>query len=342
MDKIFSILGISRKPVIRAYDGYGDADNVMVQGHVLKISPLPRKKYRQNFWLNLFGLIRLFIVRPVEKARVMVDWGGETREMYTDNQGFFRFEWTPLTRPVPGWHQAELRYVSQASVPAEVARSTCFIFIPHQYQYGFISDIDDTFLISHSSNLRKRLYVLFTKNARSRKAFEGVALHYRLLANDTGADAEPNPFFYVSSSEWNLYEYIREFCRKEQLPRGVFLLNALKRFSELLKTGQGKHAGKYTRIARILTSYPSRKYILLGDNSQEDPMIYQKIIKDFPGMIHAVYIRNINSGKEASTREIMRNIETEGVRCCLFTDSNEAISHSKKIGLIRENMGSGM
>jgi phosphatidate phosphatase APP1 len=328
------MLRISRAPVVRAYDGYGDAESVIVQGHVLKLSPLPRKRYRQNFWLNLFGLIRLFIVAPIPKARIMISWNGEIRETFTDLEGFFKLEWKPIHALRPGWHHAVITYVSPSPDSVELARSTCSVFIPHEYQYCFVSDIDDTFLVSHSSNLWKRLYVLFTKNARSRKAFDGVVNHYRLLARASAVTDQPNPFFYVSSSEWNLYDYIKEFCRKEQLPRGVLLLNSIKKLKDLLKTGQGKHATKYIRIARILTSYSNRRYVLLGDNSQEDPFIYEKIVKDFPGMVHAVYIRNINPGKVTSTEEVMARLSAAGVFCCFFRSSGDAIAHSRQIGLI--------
>lgn len=333
-DKALEVLGITRRPVIKAYDGYGDADDVIVQGHVLKLSPMPRIRYRQNFFINLFSLIRLFIVEPVPRARVSITWNGETHETQTGLMGFFKMEWKPLSIPGPGWHEARVSYISPEPISVELASSTCNIFIPHEYQYSFISDIDDTFLISHSSHLLKRLYVLFSKNARSRKAFEGVAKHYRLLAGASLLAEQPNPFFYVSSSEWNLYDYIREFCRENGLPRGVLLLNSMKKLNQLLATGQGKHAAKYIRIARILKSYPNRRYVLLGDNSQEDPYIYEKIVADFPGMIHAVYIRNIDKRKAERAGEAIDRIRKAGVEECFFVHSSEAIAHSRRIGLI--------
>jgi phosphatidate phosphatase APP1 len=105
------------------------------------------------------------------------------------------------------------------------------ISIPFASSHALISDIDDTFLISHSSRLRRRLYVLFTKNARTRKPFEGVVNHYKLLACGNVSGKNANPFFYVSSSEWNLYDFIAEFSRRNELPKGVFLLSQLKRIN---------------------------------------------------------------------------------------------------------------
>jgi phosphatidate phosphatase APP1 len=331
--KILLWLRITRQPVVRVYDGYGDEDEVIVYGHVLRVSPLSRQKYRQSILLNLFGLIRLFMVVPVRNARVIIEWNGETRETHTGEDGLFRFEWKPLLPVTAGWQKASVSYISPAPRSVVIARGECSVFIPHVYQYNFISDIDDTFLISHSGNLLKRLYVLFTKNARSRKPFEGVVNHYRMLSL-SGTNGIPNPFFYVSSSEWNLYEYIREFCRKEGLPRGIFLLSQMKRLRSLLYTGQGKHATKYIRIARILKAYPAHRYVLLGDNTQADPEIYFSVARDFPGMIAAVYIRKVSRSKEQATLNYIRKIQELGVECCYFLHSREAIEHSRRIGLI--------
>ena len=141
-------------------------------------------------------------------------------------------------------------------------------------------------------------------------------------------------FFYVSSSEWNLFDYIKEFCRKNELPQGVFLLNQMKRFKDLLKTGQGKHAEKYVRIARILKAFPDHQYVLLGDDSQQDPVIYASIVRDFPGNIFAVYLRRILQKNESATGRLIEQIVTSGVHCSYFSHTAEAIAHSEKIGLI--------
>jgi phosphatidate phosphatase APP1 len=333
-NKLLLWLRITRQPVVKVYDGYGDKDEVTVYGHVLSVSPLPRKRYRQNILLNLFGLIRLFIVIPKKNARVIIEWNGESHETQTGSDGMFTFAWKPVNPLTAGWHKTKVSYISPPPKSVTLAAGEGWIFIPHVAQYNFISDIDDTFLISHSSSLLKRLYVLFTKNARSRKPFEGVVNHYRLLAMSGSGEGMPNPFFYVSSSEWNLYDYIKEFCVKQGLPRGVFLLDRMKKLKDLLRTGQGKHAGKYVRISHILRSYPDHKYVLLGDNTQADPEIYHSVVRDFPGKIFAVYIRNISPAKDRRTRELIAGMESLGVKCCYFTHSAEAIRHSANTGLI--------
>jgi phosphatidate phosphatase APP1 len=332
--RLMSWLRLTNEVTIKVYHGYGHTQKMMIHGHVLRIGPMPRKKYRRSFIHNTLALLRLFMVKPFAGIRVEMEWENKIYHTTTDVDGFFKFEWTDEPPLPKGWQDVEVKaYLGESMI----SQSSGHIYVPYETQYGFISDIDDTFLVSHSSNLRKRLLVLFTQNARSRKPFEGVVEHYRLLAKSNTSEDAPNPFFYVSSSEWNLYDYIREFTEVNQIPRGVFLLNQLKRFNELLKTGQNHHKTKFTRIARILETYPNQRFVLLGDSSQQDPYIYEAIVSHFPKQIHAVYIRDVWAGNKEKAADVLYKIESKGVPCCFFEHSSQAILHSKKIGLIPES-----
>jgi phosphatidate phosphatase APP1 len=326
-------LGLTNEVTIKVYHGYGHNNQLVIYGHVFKLSPKPRKKYRKSFLRNTWALLRLFMVKPYPYLSLEMYWKDQIHFCKTDADGFFKFDWKDRPPLPQGWSEVIVKAKINDNT---IAESTGHIFIPYSTQYGFISDIDDTFLISHSSNLRKRLFVLFTQNARTRKPFEGVVQHYRLLSGSNTTKDAPNPFFYVSSSEWNLYEYILEFTRVNEIPKGVFLLNQLKRFNQLLKTGQNNHKTKFTRIARILENYPNQRFVLLGDSSQKDPYIYEAIVSHFPKQIHAVYIRDVYAKNKHKAADVLHKIESKGVPCCFFEHSSDAILHSRKIGLIAE------
>lgn len=331
--RLMNWLGLTNEVTIKLYHGYGHTEQLVIYGHVFKLAPTPRKKYRKSFLRNTWALLRLFMVKPFSGLDLELQWEGKTLYTKTDKDGFFKFEWKDEPPLPQGWQ--EVTAIAKLN-GAIIAQSKGYVFIPHPTQYGFISDIDDTFLISHSANLRKRLFVMFTQNARTRKPFEGVVKHYQLLANSNTTKDAPNPFFFVSSSEWNLYEYILEFTRMNEIPKGVFLLNQLKRFSQLLKTGQNNHQGKFTRIVRILENYPKQRFVLLGDSSQQDPYIYEAIVSHFPKQIHAVYIRDVYAKNKHKAADVLSKIEAKGVPCCFFKNSSDAILHSRKIGLIAE------
>ena len=335
--KVLILFRLCNDPVVKVYHGYGNPELMIIFGHVFSLSPFPRKKYRQNFWTNTFALLRSFMVIRIPNALVRMQWGQNIYETTTASDGFFRFEWKPDTPLTAGIHKVLVEYYTKKDADINIlATGSGSVIVPHNNQYAFISDIDDTFLISHSSDLRKRLYVLFTKNAHSRKPFEGVVNHYKLLATAHTDSNNPNAFFYVSSSEWNLYDFIKEFTRKNELPEGVYLLSQIKKLSEVWKTGGTKHATKFMRIARILEAYPNQKFVLFGDDSQQDPTIYSGIVKHFPGRILCVYLRHVYDKNISNVKELIKSIEAAGVPCCHFEHSKTAIEHSYKIGLIEK------
>ena len=317
---------------VKVYHGYGHKDNLIAYGHVFAGKPTTRKKYSNNTITNIIHLVKLFFIKPLPGVQIMLQWQNQQLYSTTGADGFFKFEWQSVTAISAGWHQVEVHLLNVKGLKSAAGEGK--IFVPHSTQYAFISDIDDTVLISHSATTRKRLKVLFTKHPRSRKAFADVVKYYHLLSIAYTEPPVPNPFFYVSSSEWNLYDDINEFFKHNGLPKGVFLLNEIKRWYQLFKTGKTKHQGKLMRIARILDAFPKQRFVLLGDNSQSDPEIYAAIANTYPDKIVAIYIRNISIKKELLTQNVLASIQNKEIHTCLFSDTNEAILHSKTIGLI--------
>ncbi len=332
--KILFLFRLNHHPVIKVYNGYGTREKIIAFGHVLKLSPMARKTYRQNWVVNTFSMLRLFMVKPYTNMQ-SYQWSGRVYYYMRKHKlmGFLNLSGLLQTRR--SQVGTTLLYIlMREKYATQKISGTGQVIIPFDSTYAFISDIDDTFLISHSSRLRKRLYVLLTKNARSRKPFAGVVNHYQLLAASAQKEDVTNPFFYVSSSEWNLFDFIKEFSRKNGLPKGVYLLSELKRFREVWRTGQNKHATKFMRIVRIVEAYPHLRFILFGDDSQEDPHIYSALANHFPDKIFAVYIRRVHKNKYTGVQKVIDKMVAAGIHCCYFIHSEEAIAHSKNIGLI--------
>ena len=327
--KILAWLRLTAAPALKLYRGFGSPGRVVVQGHAFRRSPLPRTRYRPRFWANAWGVLRLFAVRPWADAPVRVHLGGRTAGARTDADGFFRVE-LDLPQALPaGWHplQAELL---DAATGAVLAAAAAEAHVPYETPFAFVSDIDDTFLVSHSATRWQRLWVLLSRNARSRAAFAGVAAHYQWLAHaGSPAPDRPNAFFYVSSSEWNLYDFLLEFAERNGLPKGVYQLSQLKRLRQLWQTGQNKHATKLDRIVRVLEACPGQQFALLGDDAQQDPAIYARVVQGFPGRIRAVYLRQVHAGGRAAAEAALADIAAAGVDTCYFTHSAEALRHSQ-------------
>ena len=334
--KIFFLFRLNDHPVIKVYNGFGNDQKIIVMGHVFKLSPMPRKTYRKNWITNLFSILRLFMVIPFSNANIRIEWMENIYYTEAEKDGFFRLEIFPEEALKIGWQLVSVTLNESWSYLSDI-KGHGHIYIPFASQHAFISDIDDTFLISHSSRLRKRLYVLFTKNAHTRKPFAGVVNHYQLLAASNQPANQENPFFYVSGSEWNLYDFIVEFSVANELPKGIFLLSQLKGLMSFWKSGQTGLTTKFMRITRIIELFPHLRFVLLGDDSQKDPVIYLSIVSHFPDKILAVYIRAVHQSNSEKTQLIIKEMESKGISCCYFKHSAEAVIHSKVIGLIIEN-----
>lgn len=318
---------------VKIYHGYGHKHNLVVYGHVFKRKAKTSQIFSNNIFVNIIHLLKLFILKPYPFVRVRLQFFDQTVYNTTEQDGFFKFEWEALQDLEAGWHFVKVEAIDEND---EVLSSNeGKVYVPHITQYAFISDIDDTVMISHSATIGRRLRELFIKNPRTRKTFSNAAKHYQQLALSHTNQDQPNPFFYVSSSEWNLYDYLLETFRFNKLPDGAFLLNTLKRWSDLVKTGKTGHEGKLLRVMRILDAFPNQKFVFFGDNSQQDPMIYATIVEKYPKNIEAVYIRNIRPEKEQETQYLLQKVKAKNVSALLFKDSAEAIEHSKSIGLIQ-------
>jgi len=314
--------------IIKTYNGYGHAHNMHAYGHVFKNKFPALLVSNKNFWSNLRYLFRCFKVNPVAGIKVVLQNESQKMEGKTEDDGFFALQWQEPGEIPAGWQEFS------AHIPDTTAVCTGKVYVPHSTQYAFISDIDDTVVISYSSSPLKKIWQLLSNAPAERKIFDDVARHYTLLAAAHTLTNEPNPFFYVSSSEWNLYDYLHKLFSLHQLPEGIFLLNQVKQLHQLFKTGTGKHEGKLLRIVRIFEAFPIQRFVLFGDNSQQDPFIYQLLTEKYPDRIHAVYIRRVNKDKATETQKVLENIASKNIATCFFEHSKEAIAHSLKIGLL--------
>ncbi|HMI04112.1 MAG TPA: phosphatase domain-containing protein [Pedobacter sp.] len=323
---------MNKSVTVKVYHGYGHTHNLVVYGHVFRYKAKTKQTFSNNLFVNIVHLLRLFLLKPYPFVKVRLTFGEQEVYQKTEYDGFFKFEWAAYKNVDAGWHGVKVEALDKHGVVMALGQGQ--IYVPHITQYAFISDIDDTIMVSHSATIRRRLRELFIKNPRTRKTFKDAYTHYNLLAFSHTETDQPNPFFYVSSSEWNLYDYLVETFRYNKLPEGAFLLNQIKRWKDLVKTGKTGHEGKLMRVMRILDAFPNQRFVFFGDNSQRDPAIYTTIAEKYPKNIEAVYIRNVRADRKASALEYLKRISAKGIKTCLFSSSAEAIAHSRKTGLI--------
>jgi len=320
------------KPILKLYRGYANDEELIVMGHVFKPTKTKDYAFEKKKFEHASSIIRLFRLKTHANADVYLEHNNTTIHTKTLIDGYFKF-CIPVDQNVGhGWIDYEVSILHGST---KIVAKESFIR-PKKENLGIISDIDDTFLVSYTENPLKKLYHLLFRNVNSRKVFEDVVPHYRALSNSGRTNSEEqNAFFYVSSSEWNLYRFIVKFTEIHKLPKAVLLLKDIKSsLTDFLGTGRGSHNHKFEKIKHILEFYPNLKYVLLGDDSQHDPFLYEAICKIFPVSVKAVYIRKTDTQEKEKVLNALKNLESLGVSTCYFTHSSEAITHSKKIELI--------
>ena len=319
------------KPILKLYRGYANEQELIVMGHVFKPTTTKDYDFQKKNLKNATSIISMFRIKTQSNADVFLDHNNIKIHTKTLKDGYFKF-CVPLDQFTKyGWieYQVSINYKNETITTKES------YIRPHKGNIGIISDIDDTFLVSHSLNPFKKLYILLFKNIKTRKVFKDVVAHYQALSIAGRNKNEENAFFYVSSSEWNLYRFIVKFTEINKLPKAVLLLKDIKTsLTDFFLTGRGDHNHKFDKIKHILEFYPNLEYVLLGDDSQQDPFLYEAICKIFPLTVKAIYIRQTGERKKEKTLLALKNLENLSVSICYFKNSSEAIAHSKSIGII--------
>jgi len=331
-------LGGSRVVRVEAYRGFGRPERVWVKGRVLRGMPIAPAREGDSLWLNLAATLQRFESDEVPGAKVRVRYPGGEQVLTADREGYVE-GWLepdpPLVSSDP-WQQVEMELVEPLLPGAEPFRTRARVLVPPPAtaRLGVISDLDDTVVRTDVASRLRMAKNVFFGNAHTRMPFPGVAAFYRAL--EIGRDGRArNPFFYVSSSPWNLFEVLAEFLELRKIPAGPLLLRDWGASS--VDPGEGGHAGHKTRhIKTILALYPDLPFILVGDSGQEDPEIYHRAVHDHPERIRAVYIRNVSRGPERveAIRKLAAEVEKAGSTLILADDTLAAARHAAEKGWI--------
>ncbi|SOD94971.1 App1 family protein [Spirosoma fluviale] len=348
----------ARKPYrIIYYRGFGSPTAVWLTGRVLRQRDLSTPSDRDTFLQNLLATYQRFGSREVSGVTVRIEAFGQTHMAVTDKDGFFEVTINPPNDLPPGRAWFPVRYsldgieqpateLSESNQPdaaqpdvappgaaQPVVKEGYLMISPPYSRFGVISDIDDTVLFTDATNLLQTAKLTFLGNAYTRLPFEGIAAFYRALQSGPVTTLF-NPIYFVSSSPWNLYDLLVDFFRIQGIPKGPILLRELELSAKLLSS-QGHHTHKLSMIRKVLDVNPQLPFVLIGDSGQQDPEIYTQVVRENPGRILAIYIRDVTPDqRDESIRELIRTTEASKVPMLLVADTVAAAEHAASLGLI--------
>ena len=193
--------------------------------------------------------------------------------------------------------------------------------------WGIISDIDDTIKVTQTVDA---IGILKTTFVDIPKTTPGMPEFYQGLDSNFQNPA----WFYLSASPYNLYPFLHTFIHQNYKPGTLILReNSWMYFGGLLQSlTQGTQAYKTDRMRKIHSWLPKRKMICIGDSTQTDPESYAQIYREFPGWIHAIYIRKVTDAPNMEAKNKPERFEKafEGVPGSvwkLFTMPSELADH---------------
>ena len=271
---------------IIGYRGIGNKERVIISGHAFRKHKVHELAPHHRRIHNLRQTVRRFRLHPMKRTKVEVQVGGQVKEVRTDKKGFFTVDFG-IEGNSPGWYPYQLSWDHQG---VQFEGEYC---VADEEKTGVISDIDDTLLVSHSTKFIKKFNLMLFRNAYNRKPIPMIKKWYHHIA-DFNNTLHPDDFYYVSNSEWNLYDFLNDFFELNQLPKGIFFLQHLKKgLRDLVSTGRIAGSHKLSTIRFLLRFFPHKKFILIGDNGQKDMEIYSEICRQHPDRIQGVMIRKL-------------------------------------------------
>jgi phosphatidate phosphatase APP1 len=262
------------RPALLPYSGYADGDSARILARVVlapaSVDPAARRGIAA--WRRLLTL-------ECPATEVRIELGGTTTVVTTDDAGLVDTT-VALEHPLePGTAGALLRVDGRvpARVPVHVVTTG----------RGVICDIDDTVWVTgigHPIEAARR--TLFGTSS-TRQAVPGMSELIREAAGRQHGAA----VVYLSNGPWNFAGIASRFLRKRGFPAGTLLMTdwGITR-TRWFRDGQ-EH--KRSELARLRDDLPNVSWVLVGDDGEHDPELYETFTREHPTAVDAIALRQV-------------------------------------------------
>ena len=321
------------RPVqVRPFSGLGANGWVRVGGRVVigaaKVPGTPTR--RASTWQAVRANLSQFVTYEVPYAHVRVDVGGRSTVVSADREGYVDAELTDVPLP-PGRHPVTLTPVEPPGSPAQ---ATVHVGDPAA-DIAVVSDIDDTIIDSGIAHgLIATVTTALLRDSATRVPLQGAPELYQSLWREPRGGPE-RPFFYLSTSPWNLAAFLGRFIEQHGFPAGPLMLTDWGPGSAgLFRIATRAH--KLTALRRLAQHLTDARFVLLGDSGQEDVEIYTAFALECPGRVAAIYVRRAGHPTAAKQQRIDRcaaTLRDVGVPFVLAEDSAAMLDHARTYGL---------
>jgi phosphatidate phosphatase APP1 len=263
---------------------YGQGARAILEGRVIDFEAERVASPGDAALTNLRQTLRLLFNKERMHKAVRVWMTAHEWQGATDAEGFFRFEPHNLAALPPGWHRI---HAEAGDAQDEIG----LLLVPPENVYGVISDVDDTLLISQVTRKWQLLINTLLRNPLQRLVVPGIAHLYRSLLE---RNPQPHcaPMFYLSATPRQLHLPLQAILDHNDLPKGVLVTKRVTndRSSESLN----QFVYKFAKIEEILELVPHARFVLIGDDGEHDPEVFESVREYYPDRIEAIWIRRVH------------------------------------------------
>ncbi|MBO0812357.1 MAG: DUF2183 domain-containing protein [Microlunatus sp.] len=258
------------------YTGYGSVSSARVLGRVLlarrRDDDRPAEDTRRGW--------RAFVTVQLAGAPVKITLGRRQLETTSDRGGYLDVT-VEDHQLQPGWHDVRISADGAADAIGSV------LVVSPESSIGLISDIDDTVISTSLPRPLIAAWNTFVRSEAARRPVPGMAELYRqLLARHPGA-----PTIYLSTGAWNTAPTLARFLRRYGFPPGPLLLTDWGPTNTGWFRSGREH--KEASLRRLLDELPGVRWLLIGDDGQNDPMIYRAFADEHPDRVVAIGLRQL-------------------------------------------------
>ena len=297
----FLLLSLSYNPafadddyVIEAHFCFGNTKRVLIEGRVIESRSRGKPvSISDNILENTWEKLKQFFNDEAEKYPVYLVLPNGLYNTKTDDEGYFQFE-IDLPKPLePKYYRAKL------NLKNFVSEKECqLLILPDDKGIGIISDFDDTVIVTDVINKAQAVKNTLFKNYKQRQVVQGMSHSYKgiLSKNDYPS---LSTLFFVTGSPRQLSTSIHNFLNYHHFPDRVLIGKKLN--GENSDPFLDQLSYKTKRISMIFELYPKMQFILVGDDGEKDPEIYNIVQKTFPDQVLSIWIRKVSTNPNKKT-----------------------------------------
>ena len=269
---------------VLAYTGYGSVRSARMMGRVVLSRPDAAEQPIDALNATVRRGIRVFLAAPQTALPVQVSLGQATVDTRSDRGGYFDVD-LPGHGLAPGWHHAIVRC-------GEIEQTAPVQVIADGITFGIVSDIDDTCLVTSLPRPMLAAYNTFVLPETARRVVPGMSALYRsLLAHNPGS-----PVLYLSTGAWNTQPIINRFLQRHGFPTGALLMTDWGATETAVFRSGREH--KRAQLRRLAAELPNIRWLLVGDDGQHDPEIYDDFAAEHPHSVRAIAIRQLTAAQQ--------------------------------------------